>query len=222
MHKFSEICDDHGIKIAGIFDKDYWGNTETIGDIPVIQSEEILDDPKELEYYKNNFNFFCAVNWMPMQDEVTTRNREKRFKLINLIETLKLPCISIVDSTARISKYAHIGNGCFIDGNLMIEHHAVVGDFCNIYAHCDIGHNSTMGKNCVMQRQVMLMSNAVVEDNVYISMCVRALKPHLVFKKNTFIHENIYIKRNTIENEIVSINGNTKRITIGYENSVVE
>jgi hypothetical protein len=42
---------------------------------------------------------------------------------------------------------------------------------------------------------------------------VKAFKSGAVFGRGSFIHEGIYIRRGTIENEVVSMNGaNTKRV----------
>lgn len=217
LYKVAEVCEHHNIKIAGVIDDNYFGNTESLCDLPVIDTEESFKDPEKLNYYKTNFNFFCAVNWVPMDDDISTYNRNKRKKLIDLIDSYHLDCISLVDRTARISKHATIGRGVFIDGSTMLEHHVRVHDFVNIYSNCDIGHDSLIGRNSVLQRQVTLTSYSNVEKNVYFGMCVRALRPHAVYGENTFIHEGIYIRRNTVPNEIVSMTGkNTKRIVSNF------
>lgn len=205
LYKYTEVCDYFGIKVHGIIDSDYYGNTEQLCDVPVIDSELAFDDPEKLEYYKNNFHFFCAVNWTPQTDKISVRNKEKRHKLLDLIDLLELPCISIVDTHARISKYANIGKGCFIDGDVMIEHHVDIKDFVNIYCNNDIGHNSTVGRNCVFQRQCMLAANTIVEDNVFFAMRVTALKWGARFGKNSFIQEGIYLRRGTLPDEVVSL-----------------
>jgi acetyltransferase-like isoleucine patch superfamily enzyme len=214
MYKLSEVCDMYGIKIHGIIDNDYFGNTEQICDIPVIDSEESLKDLTKLNYYKDNFNFFCAVNWLPENDTIQKRNRDKRRTLINLIDDLNLNCVSLIDPYARVSKYASVGKGTFIDGSVMIEHHVTVGDFVSIYSNSDIGHGSKIGRNCVFQRQVTLTSNSRVGPDCFFGMCVRALRPHGEYGENTFIQEGIYIRRHTVANEIVSTNGKNMRRVI--------
>ena len=62
MPKFTEICEDAGITVHGIIDNDYFGNTDYIDDIPVIDTEFSFSDLEKLKYYRDNFNFFCATN----------------------------------------------------------------------------------------------------------------------------------------------------------------
>jgi hypothetical protein len=52
-----------------------------------------------------------------------------------------------------------------------------------------------------------------VGNDSYFGLCSKALKVGATFGANTFIHEAIYIRRGTLENEIVSMTGtNTKRV----------
>jgi serine acetyltransferase len=207
LHKFSETCENLGIQVAGVIDSDYWGNTDTICDIPVIDSEECFVDTTRLKYY-SNFNFFCATNWIPEKSAVAIRNFQKRLKLINLIQQYQLNTISIIDPGAQVSKYAVIGRGVFVDWNVQVNVGATVGDFTNIYCGTVIGHHSTIGTNCVFQRHSMLVNNATVGNNVYFGLCAKALKPGAKFGSGSIIQEAIYIRRGTVENEIVSMQSN--------------
>jgi NDP-sugar pyrophosphorylase family protein len=217
MYKLTGICEDHGIPVAGIIDSDYYGNTEQVCEIPVIDSELAFSDPEKLDYYKNNFNFFCATNWIPESTPVDLRNRQKRSHLIDLIESLGLNCISLVDRDARILKYAEIGRGVFLDAHVMIEVKSKVGDFVSIYYNTLIGHDNVIGKNSVFQRQCILTGNNIVEEDVFFGVAVKALKPGAVFKRNSFIHEGIYIRRGTVADEVVSMNSiNQSRVIYQY------
>jgi hypothetical protein len=207
MYKFTEVCDMVGIKVAGLIDSNYFGNTEEICEVPVIDTELCLEDSTKLEYYKKNFNFFCAVNWTPEKTPVMERNQNKRWKLLELIHRYNLPCISIVDPDARISKNSTIGYGCFVDAHVMIEPLTTVGNFTNIYYNTILGHNNTVGNNCVFQRQVMLTGGNTVGDNCYFALAVKFMKFGATAGNNTFIQEGIYLRRGTVENEIVSEHG---------------
>ena len=214
MEKYTEVCEEQGITVHGIIDQDYYGNTAEIGGVPVVDTEDCFSDQDKLDYYRNNFNFFCATNWTPLQDPISIRNKDKRQRLIDTIENNNLNCISIVDTfSTKISKSIKIGQGVYIDGYVNIEPKATIGDFTNIYSHAHIGHDSVIGKNCVIQRVACLASNCTVEDNVYMSISVKAFKSGARFGRGTFIQEGIYIRRGTVAGEVVSMNGaNTKRI----------
>lgn len=213
LRKQIEVCEEQGIEIFGIIDSDYFGNTQELNGLPVVDTEESFSDPIKVEFYKNNYNFFCATNWIPIQDPVSVRNREKRNRLLNLIEQLELNCINIIDKSARISRHARLGKGCFIDGNVMIEHDCDIGDFVNIYANTEIGHHVRIGKNCVLQRRVGLAGDITLEDDVYFSCAALALKNGVVYSRGTFVHEAVYIRRGTVPDEIVGqFSPNQKRV----------
>jgi len=205
MYKQTEICEQLGIEIFGVIDSDYFGNTGKICDLPVVDSQTCFSDPDKLNFYRDNFNFFCAVNWTPEPDNISKRNRQKRLDLIDLIDAHSLNCISIVDPRARISKHAQIGHGCFIDGDVMLEHHVTVDNFVNIYCNSDIGHGSYIGRNCVIQRQCMLAGDSHLEQNVFLACRVTALKYSARYGTGTFIQEGIYLRRGTLPNETVSL-----------------
>jgi acetyltransferase-like isoleucine patch superfamily enzyme len=210
MYKFSELCEEHGIEIAGIVDKDYWGNTDKICDIPVIGSEDDLSDFQ-------NLNFFCATNWTPMSGPVAERNKSKRSQLIDIIQKQNLNCVSLVDPTARISRRATVGKNVFIDAHVLIESGVQIGDFSSLYGRVQVGHDTVIKQNCVLQRDAGLASAQLLEENVFFGCGVRALKPDVTFGKDSFIHELVYIKRGTVPGEIVSFNQyNTKRVERPY------
>lgn len=214
---FTESCEDLGIQVHGIMDKDYWGNTDSLCGVPVIDTEEAFNDPVRLQYYKENFNFFCAVNWIPLADAVSTRNREKRKYLIDLIEKHDLNCISIVDKFSKMSRHSTVGKGCFIDGYTHIMPRVTVGDFTNIYTHSHVAHDAVIGKNCVIQRMCVVPPESRLEDDVFFGSAVKALKDGAVFGQGTFIHEGIYIRRGTVPGEIVSMHGkNIQRVVSQY------
>lgn len=218
MQKFTEVCEDNGIQVLGLIDNDYWGNTSSICGVPVIDTEECFNDPIKLQFYKNNFNFFCATNWLPFQDEVSIRNRLKRERLLNLIDSLELNCINIIDKSARVSRSAKLGKGIFIDGAVSIEPNVVIQNYTNIYSHTDIGHDSIVGRNCVIQRHSGLASKCIMEEEVFFGTAVKALKEGATFGCNSFIQECIYLRRGTVANEVVSLTeGNLKRVKAGFQ-----
>jgi acetyltransferase-like isoleucine patch superfamily enzyme len=213
LYIMTEVCDLLNIKVAGIIDRDYWGNTDNICDVPVIDTEDSFSDPDKLQEYKSNFNFFCAVNWLPENNDVSVRNRQKRNNLLDVIDRYQLPCISIVDPSARISKYSSIGHGIFIDAGVHVNPNCRIDNFTNIYCNAFVGSNTHIGHNCVIQRECFITEACEIEHDSYFGLCSKALKVGAKFGSGTFVHEAIYIRRGTVANEIVSMHGaNMKRI----------
>ena len=215
MHKIIDLCTINNIKIAGVVDGDYWGNTEKLSGIPVIDTESSFTDPQKLQHYRDCYNFFCATNWSPENDSVTVRNKNKRERLIDLIDQYQLNCISLVDPMARVSFSAKIGKGVYIDAFVLVETFAEIQDHASVYAFTGVGHHTIIMRNCVVQRHCSIAGECVFEPNTYLGTAVKALKTGAVFGPNTFIHEAVYIRRGTVANEVVKMDGdNMSRVKI--------
>lgn len=206
LEKYTELCSMLDIAISGVIDSDYYGNTPVICGVPVIDTE------LNLSKYKNTHNFFCATNWHPESTPASRRNKEKRTRLINLLD--QGYCVTtLIDPLARISPSATIGKGCFIDAFAMLESNTVLADYVSVHTYTQVGHHTTVGRNSVIQRHCSIASNAQFDENCYLGVAVKALKSGAKFGNNTFIHESIYIRRGTVPNEIVGLNGaNTSRV----------
>ena len=218
MFFLKDICEELNVDIVGIIDSDYFGNTEHIDGIPIIDTEASFHDPEVLAKYKNNYNFFLATNWSPYKDPVAARNRQKRLKLIDLIDKFDLPCISLVDPTARVQKTTKIGKNVFIDSFVYISAHNQIEDYVSIFALTGIGVGNTVKRNSAIQRRSAIMHNTVLEQNVYFELGVSVFVSDVVFKTGTVIHPGIIMGRGTQENEVVSLVGKDLRRVYAYLN----
>jgi acetyltransferase-like isoleucine patch superfamily enzyme len=211
LEKYIEVCDDHNIKIHGLIDADYFGNTESLAGIPIIDSEIIFNNLDKLNYYRDNFNFFCATNWLPTNNPISIRNKEKRSRLITLIKQYNLNCITLTEKQSKVSKFATIGRGVYLDYLVLISPNVTIGDFTCIYNGTSIGHHTVIGENCVLQGNCIILSECVVDNNVYFGTSVQALKSKIQIREGTFIHEMVYLRRDTQPNEIITIYSNKAR-----------
>jgi len=213
ISQFGETCKDLGIEVAGIIDSDYYLNTQLIDGIPVIDTEDSFKDPNKLEEYQKNYVFFCATNWIFGSDTITVRNREKRHKLLNLIDQLSLPCVNLIDPRAKVHSSTKLGKGIYIDSFAIVDPGVSIDDFTNVYAFSGLGHGSSYGRNCVIQRHISITGGVTLEDNVFLGTACKILKTNSILKENTFVHEGVFLKRSTIANEVISNQSyNTKRV----------
>lgn len=221
LYQLVELAESHGITVAGVIDSDYFGNRDTFCNQPVIDNEQAFDDVEKLNYYKSNFNFFCATNPIPTTDEISVRNYQKRQRLLGLIDTLELSCISLIGKNAVISPSAVIGKGVFLDNFTNIESKVVIQDYVSVYSFTTIAHFSVLGRNSQFHRNSFVGAYADIGENVHFGPMVRSPKTHLKFSAGTFIQTGITIMRSTLENEVVSVHsGNTRRVT--FNNHLVE
>lgn len=214
MHKLIDMCRTVNIRIHGIMDSDYFGNTSEVCGIPVIASEEELGDPMASSYYKENFYFFCATNWLPMSDDVTTRNRNKRLHLLDLVHRHELECISLIHPQSVVSSSSCIGKGVYIDCFVMVEGAVTIEDHVSVYAYTGIGHHCVLKRNTVIQRHVCISGSVTFEENSYVGTAAKILKGGSTIGAGTFVHEGITIHRGTLPGEIVSMHStNMRRVT---------
>jgi hypothetical protein len=203
----TDLCEQHGIRVAGIIDKDYYGNTDDINGVPVIDTEESFFDAARLAEYKRNYNFFLATNWTGNLDDVQTRNRAKRQYLIDVIEQNELPCISLVDTAARVHKSNKIGKCVVIDAFVYITANNIIGDYTCFYASSMLGYHNVVGRNCMFQRHAGLTHYNQIGDNVYVSFYAGESRGNLTIASGTVLHPCIMLRRSTRENEVISLAG---------------
>jgi hypothetical protein len=206
-----DLCEQHNIKIAGIIDSDYYGNTSHLENIPVIDTEDSLNDPVKLQHYKENYNFFLSTSWVTGTDNIQLRNLEKRKKLIGLIEEKNLPCISLIDSSSRVHKSNQIGKNVIVDSLVYISPRNIIGDYTAIWAATMIGYCNTIGKSCVFQRHSGIMHYNKIGDHVYFGLHTQDSVGSLNIANGTIIHPCLMIRRDTKENEVISLAGKDLR-----------
>ncbi len=216
-----DLCQQQNITIHGIIDGDYWGNTDAIEGIPVIDSEASFQDADKLDYYKSNFNFFLATNWLPDRNDVQIRNREKRQRLIDVIESYQLPCISLIDDSARVHPSNKIGRNVTVDALCYISPKNIIGDYTSIFAGTMIGYHNVMGRSVVFQRMAGIMHYNHVGDDVYVGLHSQICVNEVSIGSGTVIHPCMAIKRDTTENELISLAGRDLRKVYPYY-SIVE
>jgi UDP-3-O-[3-hydroxymyristoyl] glucosamine N-acyltransferase len=213
IFKIYELAESIGYTVAGIIDDDYHGQGKFKG-IPIIAKEQDIAD------LRDTHQFLCVTNWISGTEAGVTRNREKRHKLINLLDSLEVTQASMVSSKAQVSSYSTIGNGVVVDAFAVVEPYVIIDDHVTIHNHSIIGHDSTVGRNTVIQRKVLITSYVIVGDNSYLGIGSRACKSHSVIGKGTFIHPHIMVLRSTTENEEVSLAGHDLRKI--YQNVEIE
>lgn len=206
------ICGQHDIKIAGIIDSDYYGNTDDIGGISVIDTE------KNILNYKDTYNFFLASIWTPEKTAEATRNRKRRQDLIDIIEDNQLPCITLIDKNSVVDDDVTFGKNCLVDCFAVIGEQNTFGNYVSIYHQAGFGHHNVVGDHCVFQRKSGITSSSIIEDYCYFGLNSNVLGSNLRFGSGTVVQPGLNLLRGTKENEVVSLAGkDLRRIYIDYQ-----
>lgn len=203
LERYIEACERQSLTAVGIVDSDYYGNTDTIADLPVIDSFEGLE--QNPDKYKNSV-FFIATNWNPLNP----RDTEKRKSIIELVRRLNLTCANLIDPTSYVSRYTQIGQGVFVGSGATVEPRVKLDDFCNIGDQVIVGHDSVIGENTVLARNSGV--HAKVGSHCYIS--VHAFvwdHGGVTVGNNAMISPSMWVKRNVADNEHVTLDKNAIR-----------
>ena len=210
IHWLVDIAVRIGYDVAGIIDDDYHEQKQ-FQNIPIIATQNDLITNRE---YYSNYQFFCATNWQPDNTLVPghTRNRQKYYKLINILQSQQFNIATIVSPSAEVSNYqVHIGHGSFIDSFCVISPMDKIGNYTNIYSHVNIGENSTVGDHCVLQRHTQLAGGVSLGNRVYMGFYSLASRHDTNIADDTFVHPSMTVMRDTVPGEVISLAGRDLR-----------
>ena len=208
IYKLYELSESAGFKIAGIIDDDYYGKKQ-FNNIPILYTEqELVENHEQLG---QKYQFICATNWIPDKDNITIRNKEKRHRLIGLLDQLEVTVSTVISPLAQVSNYAEIGKGVFIDAFSVVEPMVKLDDHCSLYTNSYVGHHSVVGRNTVVQRNCFITSHVTIENDVYLGLCSKICRSDIKLSKNTFLHPDLMLLRGTEDNEEISLVGKDLR-----------
>lgn len=91
---------------------------------------------------------------------------EVKKRLINSLKERGAKFATIIHPTARVSRYAVIGEGCVVTPNSNINTEARIGDFVSVLAS-GIGHDACVGDYSTLSGHVMINGHVTVGNNVY-------------------------------------------------------
>lgn len=183
IQQMTDICQSQGLEVVGILDHDYWLNTEHIGSVPVIGSEQDWN-------WSTEYSYFIATNWIPSNNPVHQRNQLKRINQIKLLQQQKVQCVNLIHPTAVVPNTCVLGQGVMIGANAVIGNFCHIGDYCQIREQSYLAHSATLGTNVILQVQAYVGTNVVVNDNSYIgikSSIIPKSTDQLSIPANTFI-----------------------------------
>ncbi len=138
--------------ILGILDLGYKGQTETILDVPVLGSINLLS-----RYKTCDTSLFIAVGDGRLRYELSIDVTLSSFKTVNIIH-----------NSALIDKSAKIGCGNFIGPFANIGPEVELGDFNIINSYANIEHETTIGNFCEVSPGAIICGRCKVLDKVFI------------------------------------------------------
>ena len=180
MRQLALVAELNNIEVLGILDHHYWGNTNSICDIPVIGDERWLlnQDNYQSQQWLQDCDFFPANWWNGNQhtNKSSLDLQDLRKQRINILEISRANVINLIhpDSFPPVSKYAdfEIGKGVFVDAGCWFSIDRVrIGNYCGIEVGSRISHNTTLGENVLIAPEVFLCNCTIGEDSFVGTRC---------------------------------------------------
>jgi acetyltransferase-like isoleucine patch superfamily enzyme len=162
-----EIIEELEINFIGIYDKYFYGNTDSIHGIPFIGSEDNISESDI-----KNCNFFLSSGWA---GHANIKNPEHngdnlRQTRINIFKEKNLSTINLINPHSYVHKSSLelMGKGIVVGRGCQIRARVQLGDFSYIDNLSSIGHDVTVGENLVMPPYSFVGGHIDFGDNVMI------------------------------------------------------
>lgn len=148
-----DVAESAGYNILGILDM-----PEEVG--KSVLDYKVIGTDDDISQYVDKSEFVVTVGFI--------KNPSTRIKLYNRIKEAGGKLATIVASTARVSKYATLGEGTVVMHNAFVNAGAQIGANCIINTFCNIEHDAAVGDQCHISTGTMVNGDCKIGDRVFI------------------------------------------------------
>ena len=150
---YLDLVEACGYTIKGL----YHYNDERVGELdhgyPILGSFDDLFSLNSLE----GMNFALSQGDNKIRANIFEKIIEKKGNVPTLIHP-----------SAKVSKYAQLGQGVVVHINTVVHPNVIVGDNTVLSYNVSVTHNTRIGKNCYLAFGMMLGAYTIVEDFVFL------------------------------------------------------
>jgi acetyltransferase-like isoleucine patch superfamily enzyme len=160
-----DIADAMGVEIAGIFDKYFYGNTDSADDIPFIGDEDTITDDDIRKY-----DFVLSSNYV---GHINLKNFEHngdylRKRRIRIFKERGLPMANLIHPQSYVSHKTKVGSGVIIARDCYVRANSFIGDFCFLDSGAAIAHDVQLGENVILTPYSFVAGCINIGNNVMI------------------------------------------------------
>lgn len=148
-----DVAESAGYNILGILDM-----PEDVG--KSVLAYKVIGTDDDIPKYVDKAEFIITVGFI--------KNPAIRIRIYNRIKEAGGKLATIVASTARVSKYATIGEGTVIMHQAFVNAGAQIGANCIINTFSNIEHDAHVGDQCHISTGTMVNGDCKVGDRVFI------------------------------------------------------
>lgn len=156
MSQLATVAEALGYEVEGILDFQYYGNKDTISNIPVIGNDLWLLDENNTQAQKwlKDCDFFVANFFGGSKEDI--KNQILRTRRIQMLERLGIDSPNLIHPSNNLagltSKYTDkslkIGKGNFFDEGVTIhQDNVTIGDYCCLTWGVKVSHDTVIGNN---------------------------------------------------------------------------
>ena len=187
-----DTCEQLHIPVLGFVDQLYAGRVDSVGGLPCLGSElDLISDPTKF----GDVKFFIGTFWDGNSnvESNVVNGHDLRLQHIKFIKDNNLPCHTLIDPRTFISKDVVIGEGTYIARGVNLRGGVRIGKHCNFLDNSGIATDSTVGDNCILSAGAYLMSNVILDNNVYVGTRATVLNGHSSKQNNVSVGDNCKI-----------------------------
>lgn len=148
-----DVAESVGYNILGVLDK-----PEEVG--KQVLDYKVIGTDDDIPQYVDKAEFVITVGFI--------KNPAIRIKLYNKVKEVGGKLATIIASTARVSKYATIGEGTVVMHQAFVNAGAHIGANCIINTFCNIEHDAQIGDQCHISTGTMVNGDCKVGDRCFI------------------------------------------------------
>lgn len=160
-----EVAESAGYEIKGILDM-----PDEVGK-EVLPGHKVIGTDDEIPQYVEECDFVVTVGFI--------KNPALRIKLYDKVKTAGGRLVTIIASTAYVSKYAELGEGTVIMHHAFVNAGAKIGDNCIINTFVNIEHDAVVGNQCHISTGTMVNGECKIGENCFIgsqSVCANCIE----------------------------------------------
>lgn len=148
-----DVAESAGYNILGILDM-----PEDVG--KSVLAYKVIGTDDDIPQYVDKAEFMITVGFI--------KNPAIRIKLYNRIKEAGGKLATIVASTARVSRFATLGEGTVIMHQAFVNAGAQIGANCIINTFCNIEHDAIVGDQCHISTGTMVNGDCKVGERVFV------------------------------------------------------
>lgn len=203
--RLQEVAELLDYEVVGIVDDNYFGNTESLDQLPIIGTEKniklVLAQYPGVQFFVSTPRTARIQDWqIPIDD--------KRRGMIETVMRYQLPLVNLIHPSAEISKHATLGRGIFIGFESLIQHRVQINDFVYIREQVSVSHDTVIESNVFLGAQSYIGSTAHIGENSYIGMksaVIASNNASVVIGKNCVTHPGVIMLKDLPDNSIAMV-----------------